>query len=76
VETVADSRSDELIDIVCAETGKSRFDARVEVTLALEHLDWAARNAGRVMKDRRVHRRLLGFNQASIVSVGLPRKKP
>ncbi len=61
------SRSDELIDLVCAETGKSHADATVEVTLALEHLDWAARNASRVMSEQRVHRRLLAFNQSAVI---------
>ena len=61
------SRSDELIDLVCAETGKSHVDATVEVTLALEHLDWATRNASRVMSEQRVHRRLLAFNQSAVI---------
>ncbi|ULD38967.1 aldehyde dehydrogenase family protein [Rhodococcus qingshengii] len=61
------SRSDELIDLVCAETGKSHVDATVEVTLALEHLDWAARNASRVMSEQRVPRRLLAFNQSAVI---------
>ena len=47
-------RRDELLDLISRENGKPRVDALIEHTLVLGHLDWAARNARRVMKPRRV----------------------
>jgi acyl-CoA reductase-like NAD-dependent aldehyde dehydrogenase len=47
-------RLDELADLVGAETGKVRGDAVVEAGLAVDHLAWAARHAGRVLGPRRV----------------------
>lgn len=35
----------ELVDLISAETGKPRLDAAIEVTAAVEHLNWAARHA-------------------------------
>ncbi|MEV6771152.1 aldehyde dehydrogenase family protein [Nocardia sp. NPDC051030] len=39
----------ELVDLVSTETGKPRMDAAIEVTLAVEHLDWVARQADSVL---------------------------
>src|SRR5690349_17427549 len=47
-------RRDELLDLISQENGKPRVDALIEHTLALEHLTWAAKNARRVMKPRKV----------------------
>jgi acyl-CoA reductase-like NAD-dependent aldehyde dehydrogenase len=47
-------RRDELLDLISRENGKPRVDALIEHTLVLEHLDWAAKNARRVMKSRKV----------------------
>jgi acyl-CoA reductase-like NAD-dependent aldehyde dehydrogenase len=52
-------RRDELLDLISRENGKPRVDALIEHTLVLGHLDWAARNAARVMKPRRVKGSLL-----------------
>ncbi|AHH15637.1 aldehyde dehydrogenase [Nocardia nova SH22a] len=35
----------ELAELICTETGKPRVDAAIEIMLAVEHLNWAARNA-------------------------------
>lgn len=43
------SRADEFAEVIAAETGKPVHDARSEVLLTLVHLDWAARNASRVL---------------------------
>ncbi|GLY02478.1 aldehyde dehydrogenase family protein [Actinoplanes sp. NBRC 101535] len=59
------ARVDELAAIVAAETGKPRADAILEVMLAVEHLDWAARNAGRVLGRRKVSSGLLAANHAA-----------
>jgi acyl-CoA reductase-like NAD-dependent aldehyde dehydrogenase len=47
-------RRDELLDLISRENGKPRVDALIEHTLVLEHLSWAAKNARRVMKPRKV----------------------
>ncbi len=61
------SRIGELADLIRAETGKPTAGALLEVMLTVEHLDWAARNAERVLRRRRVSSGLLAFNQASTV---------
>ncbi|MFB7721393.1 aldehyde dehydrogenase family protein [Nocardia sp. NPDC056100] len=39
----------DLVEMISNETGKPRLDAAVEVTLAVEHLDWVARHAERTL---------------------------
>lgn len=39
----------DLVELISSETGKPRLDAAIEVTLAVEHLDWVARHAGRTL---------------------------
>ncbi|GAB4583090.1 aldehyde dehydrogenase family protein [Nocardia sp. IFM 10818] len=39
----------DLVELVSSETGKPRMDAAIEVTLAVEHLDWVARHAERTL---------------------------
>ncbi len=60
-------RIDELAGLITAETGKPRDDARVEGVLVVAHLDWAARNAERVLHRRRVRPVLLMAQEASTV---------
>src|SRR3954452_16871717 len=38
-------KREELLELISRENGKPRVDAFIEHVLALEHLDWAARNA-------------------------------
>src|SRR5688500_5421584 len=59
------ARIEELAALIAAETGKPSGDAVLEVMLAVEHLDWAARNAERVLRRRRVRSGLLAANQAA-----------
>ena len=59
------ARSDQLADVMHAETGKPIGDALLEIMLAVEHLDWAARNAERVLKRRRVRSGLLAADQGA-----------
>ncbi|WP_067666827.1 aldehyde dehydrogenase family protein [Nocardia miyunensis] len=47
-------RAGELVDLICAETGKPEADAAIEVMQAVENLDWAARNAERALGRRRL----------------------
>ncbi len=53
------SRIEELAELVHLEGGKPVAEAVVEVVTAVEHLDWAARNAKRVLGPRRVRSRLM-----------------
>ncbi|MCA2217326.1 aldehyde dehydrogenase family protein [Jidongwangia harbinensis] len=52
-------RIEELAELTHAETGKPIADAVVEASAGIEHTDWAARNARRVLGPRRVRSRLL-----------------
>ncbi|MGH3720398.1 MAG: aldehyde dehydrogenase family protein [Pseudonocardiaceae bacterium] len=60
-------RIDELAGLITAETGKPRDDARMECVLVVAHLDWAARNAEKVLRRRRVASGLLMLQEASTV---------
>lgn len=61
------SRAQELADIISAETGKPDEDAILEVLLAVSHLEWAAKNADKVLRRRSVSAGLLMSNQAAYV---------
>ncbi|MGC5287924.1 aldehyde dehydrogenase family protein [Micromonospora sp. DT231] len=52
-------RIEELAELVHVEGGKPTADAIVEIVTAIEHIDWAARNANRVLGPRRVRSRLI-----------------
>ncbi|HEY5987275.1 MAG TPA: aldehyde dehydrogenase family protein [Streptosporangiaceae bacterium] len=56
-----------LAELVHNETGKPLGDAKLEVVLAVVHIDWAARNAEDVLGPRKVRSGLLMLNQASLV---------
>ena len=60
-------RSRELAEVVHIENGKPIDDALIEVILAVDHIEWAARNAKRVLGPRKVRSGLLGANQAATV---------
>ncbi|HEX3605849.1 MAG TPA: aldehyde dehydrogenase family protein [Candidatus Dormibacteraeota bacterium] len=60
-------RAEELGALVHRENGKPRTDAFLEIMLAIDHLEWAARNAPRVLGRRRVRAGLLAANQAASV---------
>ncbi|WP_460800912.1 aldehyde dehydrogenase family protein [Microbacterium sp. GXF6406] len=53
----------DLAAIISRETGKPEGDALLEVMLTLGHLDWAAKNAHRVLKPRRVKAGIINYNQ-------------
>ncbi|WP_024799813.1 aldehyde dehydrogenase family protein [Nocardia sp. BMG51109] len=48
------AKSEELCDLIHAENGKPRDDAFLELLLTLEHIAWAAKNAEKVLKPRKV----------------------
>jgi succinate-semialdehyde dehydrogenase / glutarate-semialdehyde dehydrogenase len=52
-------RIEELARLVHDEAGKPEGEAVVEAAAAIEHIDWAARNARRVLGPRRVRSRLV-----------------
>jgi acyl-CoA reductase-like NAD-dependent aldehyde dehydrogenase len=56
-----------LAQLVHEETGKPLDDAKLEIILAILHIDWAARHARRVLRPRRVRSGLAAINQASTV---------
>ncbi len=51
------TRIDELADLIHRENGKPELDAVGEIALAVEHLDWAAGAAKKVLGRRRVRLR-------------------
>lgn len=54
-----------LARLVHEETGKPAGDATLEIVLAITHIDWAARNARKVLGPRRVPTGLIGLNLAA-----------
>ena len=61
------ARAPELASLISAETGKPDEDATLEIMLAVSHLEWAAKNADRVLRRRPVSAGLLMGNQAAYV---------
>lgn len=55
----------ELAALVHEETGKPVADATLEIVLAVTHIDWAARNAAKVLGRRRVRAGMMGLNLAA-----------
>src|SRR5450755_1553305 len=56
-----------LAQLVHEETGKPLDDAKLEIILAILHIDWAARHARRVLRPRRVRSGIAAINQAATV---------
>ncbi len=61
-------RMAQLGEVVHRETGKPHGDAQLEIALAIDHLDWAAKHAKKVLGRHRVSSGLLMANQASSVA--------
>jgi acyl-CoA reductase-like NAD-dependent aldehyde dehydrogenase len=59
--------SGRLAQLVHEETGKPLDDAKLEIILAVLHIDWAARHARRVLRPRRVRSGIAAINLASTV---------
>jgi aldehyde dehydrogenase (NAD+) len=55
----------ELADLVHLENGKPHADAVLEVALAVDHVEWAARHAPKVLGRRRVASGLMAANQTA-----------
>ena len=58
-------RMPELADVVHAENGKPFPDAVLEITLAVDHIAWAGKNARRVLGPRRIRPGAMAANQAA-----------
>ena len=56
-----------LAELVHAETGKPVADAQLEILLAVVHIDWAAKNAQKVLKPHKVRPGIVAINQAATV---------
>ncbi|SEK90954.1 aldehyde dehydrogenase family protein [Rhodococcus maanshanensis] len=56
-----------LAAVISRETGKPQGDALLEVMLTVEHLDWAARNAAKVLGKKKVPSGLVSANQEATV---------
>ncbi len=54
-----------LAQLMHEETGKPLDDAKLEIILAIVHIDWAARHARRVLRPRRVRSGLFSVHQAA-----------
>ncbi len=57
----------QLADVMHHETGKPHSDATLEAVLALDHLDWAAKHAKKVLGRHKVPSGLVMANQAATV---------
>jgi acyl-CoA reductase-like NAD-dependent aldehyde dehydrogenase len=60
-------RVEELATLMSTETGKPADDARLELVLVIDHLHWAAGNAERVLRRRKVGAGMLMINQVATV---------
>lgn len=58
-------RADQLAWLVHREGGKPVEDALLEIALSIEHLSWAAKNAEKVLGERRVKTSILTMNQSA-----------
>lgn len=61
------NRIDEIASLVSQETGKPMSDARLEVSLAVSHIGWAARHAESIMRTSYRRPGLLMANMAATV---------
>jgi acyl-CoA reductase-like NAD-dependent aldehyde dehydrogenase len=58
-------RAMELAELVHRENGKPSGDAFLEIMLTIDHLDWASKNAEKLLSSRGVSSGLMMMNQAS-----------
>ncbi|WP_131740035.1 aldehyde dehydrogenase family protein [Actinomadura roseirufa] len=56
-----------MAELVHQETGKPLKDAQLEIIMAVAHLDWAARNAAKVLGPRSVRPGLMALNQRCLL---------
>ena len=58
-------RADQLAWLVHRENGKPVEDALLEIALSIEHIDWAAKQAEKILGERKVRPSMLTMNQAA-----------
>ena len=58
-------RTPELAQLIRRENGKPLADALIEINIVIEHLNWATRNAERVLGRRRARSTLMLLNQSA-----------
>ena len=76
-KAVLANRQDELCELISRETGKPVDDARIELILAIDHLDWAYSHAPKVLGRRKVastlnyanHKAYLEYRPVGVVGV-------
>ncbi|WP_149259413.1 aldehyde dehydrogenase family protein [Actinomadura sp. K4S16] len=56
-----------MAELIHQETGKPVQDAQLETIMAITHLDWAARNARKVLGPRNVYPGLMAVNQRCVL---------
>ncbi|RAY15768.1 aldehyde dehydrogenase [Actinomadura craniellae] len=56
-----------MAELIHQETGKPLQDAQLETVMAISHLDWAARNAQKVLGQRTVFPGLMSINQKCLL---------
>lgn len=56
-----------MAELIHQETGKPLQDAQLETVMAISHLDWAARNAEKVLGPRNVYPGLMAINQRCVL---------
>ena len=61
------TRMDDFAELIHRENGKPVFDAIGELCIAIEHLDWAAGSAAKVLARRRVGSGLLAMNHSASI---------
>jgi acyl-CoA reductase-like NAD-dependent aldehyde dehydrogenase len=66
-KSVITKRIAQLAGVMHAETGKPHGDAMLEAALAVDHIAWAASNAEKTLKRRKVSSGLLMANQSATV---------
>ena len=64
---VIKNRAEEFAQLIARETGKPIGDARLEVSVAISHLSWAAEKASFYLKDQQRKPGILMFNMAAKV---------
>lgn len=58
---------DSLAELMHRENGKPRFDAELEILFAIDHIDWAAKNAGKVLGLSKVGGSLFAIDHTAMV---------
>ncbi|WP_018653273.1 aldehyde dehydrogenase family protein [Actinomadura flavalba] len=56
-----------MAELIHEETGKTLQDAQLETIMAIEHLDWAARHARKVLGPRSVYPGIMSLNQKAVL---------